>query len=704
MVIAGVCVLASSTIGGWYWQNPKPTGNDLYDVWFSGQDTGYACGVLTLLKTCDGGGHWDTLHGPSGSCIQFPEDSRVGFTALGRSIYRTVDAGQTWQPVFEASGTNTSFTAIDFPVDAETGYAACAYTADGGQVYKTTDGGTNWSLMLDEPYYWWNMSGIEFPRDCRTGYVLGSGSYGNTSLAKTTNGGTDWTWLSRGDTSGNGGSISFPTSPDTGYYANGCLMLKTTDGGVNWDTLPLRPQLPFGQVLFSTCVDTGFVLEAPRRLLYRTADAGASWDTIAAPGYPSRVHFPEDNRRGRMVGAYGMLAHTTDRGTTWTREERRVTLEHAILFDVQFPVDKRTGFACGEPGVFLKTTDGGRDWAQAGITDTLCGFHALDFPVDAQTGYLAGYVRPRAAVLRTTDGGSSWDTVLTDGTANSWFHDIQFPRGLDTGYALQYPNCRLWRTTDGGDSWTIGYPVAHGYLTALDFPTDATTGYVVGYNGSVARTTDAGLHWDDVRTPQSYNHFAVQFPTGPDTGWVVGSSMFEFYRTTDRGQTWQEQGVYGNQYFDAIEFPVDSRLGYVVGDEGSLFTTTDAGEHWQWFPTCAGRPLYALCFPVDTDTGWAVGMGGVIISTHDGVGGIGETPNAEARATNRMPTVVRGVLFLPEAVGGERLAVGAHLLDISGRKVLDLHPGANDIRHVSPGVYYIVGNRMSATARVVVAH
>jgi hypothetical protein len=29
------------------------------------------------------------------------------------------------------------------------------------------------------------------------------------------------------------------------------------------------------------------------------------------------------------------------------------------------------------------------------------------------------------------------------------------------------------------------------------------------------------------------------------------------------------------------------------------------------------------------------------------------------------------------------------LLDIQGRKVMDLEPGANDIRHVAPGVYFV---------------
>jgi hypothetical protein len=65
----------------------------------------------------------------------------------------------------------------------------------------------------------------------------------------------------------------------------------------------------------------------------------------------------------------------------------------------------------------------------------------------------------------------------------------------------------------------------------------------------------------------------------------------------------------------------------------------------------------------------------------------------EVRMTNSGATVVRGVLFLPEAVSGERSAVGAHLLDISGRKVMNLKPGANDLGRMAGGVYFISTNR-----------
>jgi YVTN family beta-propeller protein len=55
---------------------------------------------------------------------------------------------------------------------------------------------------------------------------------------------------------------------------------------------------------------------------------------------------------------------------------------------------------------------------------------------------------------------------------------------------------------------------------------------------------------------------------------------------------------------------------------------------------------------------------------------------------SRPQSIVRGVLFLPPASGVERSASRV-LLDISGRKVLDLQSGANDVRALAPGVYFV---------------
>ena len=697
-----LCLAASSAPAGWHFQNPLPTGNNLYDVSFCGPDTGYACGDMAVLTTTDGGSHWDTLPGPGGKCIRFPSGGTVGFLGSGRQVFRTSDAGRSWQLVLTSPTFAVDFRALAFPIDAETGYAACAFTGN-AEVYKTTDGGTTWNLVFADSSDIWSVCDMEFSRDCQTGYILGTHTYGYTSLAKTTDGGADWTWVFQYDTSARGGTISFPSNPDTGYYARGFGVLKTTNGGTTWDTLLRQTTGYFGPVVFPKDADTGFVLEPSPSRFYRTTNGGATWDTQPGPpGYPLGMNF-SDNGDGLAVGSNGLLARTTDRGASWTRQEERVCSERAFLYDVQFPSDNLTGYACGDLGVFLKTTDGGRHWTQTGITDTLSGYHAVDFPVDDQTGYLAGKSGSHAMILKTVNGGAAWDTVLTDAPANSYFIGIQFPHGPDSGYAVQYPNQGVWRTTDGGDSWTRSYPVSHGHLTALDFPVDATTGYVVGTYGTVSKTTDAGQTWTDVQiTPFVDDLYAVQFPVDADTGYVPSAEHATIFKTTDGGQSWVMQNGYSptNGGFYTVAFPEDCQNGMVVGEEGWIDRTSDGGAHWVGSPIGCEQPLYALRFPHDSISGWAVGRAGVIISTIDGGGGVAETMKDEGGRMKPGTTIVRGVLFLPPL-----LSPPSSLLSIDGRRVLNLKPGANDVSRLAPGIYFVqssVDIRHSSIVKVVI--
>jgi hypothetical protein len=86
---------------------------------------------------------------------------------------------------------------------------------------------------------------------------------------------------------------------------------------------------------------------------------------------------------------------------------------------------------------------------------------------------------------------------------------------------------------------------------------------------------------------------------------------------------------------------------------------------------------------------------------YDPRAGIEELTNDDLRLTNAQPTIVRGVLFLPEAIGEKREARG-ELLDITGRKVLDLMPGRNDVGQVAPGVYFVEASAGQPAARVVI--
>ncbi len=82
-----------------------------------------------------------------------------------------------------------------------------------------------------------------------------------------------------------------------------------------------------------------------------------------------------------------------------------------------------------------------------------------------------------------------------------------------------------------------------------------------------------------------------------------------------------------------------------------------------------------------------------------------ETANGDVRLTNGA-TIVRGVLMFEPANGDWRTAIG-ELHDISGRRVLRLQPGANDVGGLTPGVYFVlsepsVQNRRPSTVSKVV--
>ena len=72
---------------------------------------------------------------------------------------------------------------------------------------------------------------------------------------------------------------------------------------------------------------------------------------------------------------------------------------------------------------------------------------------------------------------------------------------------------------------------------------------------------------------------------------------------------------------------------------------------------------------------------------------------AECEQEKPPPTTLRWTLSL-------RGDQSAALLDITGRRVMDLEPGLNDIRHVAPGVYFLrsadIGERSAASVRKVI--
>jgi hypothetical protein len=133
--------------------------------------------------------------------------------------------------------------------------------------------------------------------------------------------------------------------------------------------------------------------------------------------------------------------------------------------------------------------------------------------------------------------------------------------------------------------------------------------------------------------------------------------------------------------------------GARVRSDGTVFGkgAVVSQEGIQSFPALARGPGDQMFLAYQ---GWAGVVGGKAYGADriwgklDASPGVEEAEQPIVYSLRPTATIIRGVLLLPLASGVEREASSV-LLDISGRKVLNLQPGVNDVRTLAPGVYFV---------------
>ncbi|MGD2115327.1 MAG: hypothetical protein PVG07_09755, partial [Acidobacteriota bacterium] len=553
----------------------------------------------------------------------------------GLGIYKSTDAGHTWQVLGEQTFEGRSVTRIAVsPADSQTVWAAA--TRAGGSygdyqgarlhpdrlgpvgLYRSDDGGATWgpasSTLPATP-----ANDIDFdPVDPSRMYATFSDVFQdpNNGIYRSTDGGQTFQRIFFTHNFGRTEFAVAPSDPNRFYALVSSSLFRifewggytpfggstvglwsSQDGGATW-TYHDPGNIQFGQGDYNAAVavhpDDPDTVFAAGVSMVRSTDGGFTWIDVTPPHQD--VHQITFDAAGRLlVATDGGVYRSDDLGDTWEARNHRLG---SIQFYPGISLDPdRPGRLLGgtQDNGTLMTETSGENWLWIHGGDG--GFTAVH-PDDPDVLFVE--YQGAGNLFRSDDGGISFELLdlgvdpFLDVTA------FQAPFQIDPNDPdrMLYATGRIFESTDRGATWT---PISAD-LTEVDpnvdlsavrsvtiAPSNSQTVYATTNNQRLLVSLDGGATWDLRRDdvygwPRILRQIAID-PLDDATAYVaVGRFGGEkVLATHDRGQTWQSIGAgLPDLPVNCVAVHRDGGVRTVLaGTDRGVWASDDGGVTWE---------------------------------------------------------------------------------------------------------------------------
>ena len=295
------------------------------------------------------------------------------------------------------------------------------------------------------------------------------------------------------------GYITLPASASPFRPTQRGYLYSTTDGGNTWTLQTGYVASDMNKVQMVNA-NIGYAVGAKGTVI-KTIDGGANWDIL--PGVYSigvtadlnDLYFVSPTT-GMIVGANGTALYTTDGGTNFTLSNTNIAATDVLTSVTN---DGTTYYASGTnitgSGVIYSCLTP-PTWTRQTNFSVAANLNKVEFlqTTTALNGLNKGFAGgDGGAFLATTNAGVNWNAIAT-GMSTS-IRDFHFRTAL-IGVALidSVPGySQLWSTADGGNNWSLLSTVGD-YYNGMFFYTN-NVGYAVGKKGLIKRivTNNAGI-------------------------------------------------------------------------------------------------------------------------------------------------------------------------------------------------------------------
>ncbi|NKB86724.1 MAG: hypothetical protein GKS06_00685 [Acidobacteria bacterium] len=546
-----------------------------------------------------------------------PRDGATMYVGAGAgNLWKTENAGTTWQPIFDREGTFSIGDVTLAPSDPDviwvgTGEVLMARSSYAGfGVYRSDDGGDSWRhLGLEDTHHIARV--VVHPEDPDIAWVAAIGRLFSPNeqrgIFKTTNGGESWErTLYVDELTGAIDLIADPRDPDVMYAAmwehsrrawghnaagDGSGLYKTTDGGDTW--VPLTNGFPndeyvgrIGLAIAPSEPDTIYALvdnhvpvapdengrRPPRGQVYRSDDAGASWRLVTEQNIPAGYDFclirvlPDNADHVIIPGQ--VVWESTNGGRTFAEMSGEVVhlLEHGAdvlhldQHEMLINPDDADHWIMGNDGGVYVSYDRGANWLHLNNLP-LAEFYAIN--LDMERPYqIFGGTQDDAALFGPSHVG------IDAGPEDPWEHVYIDPwGGGDSYFTPPHPI----------DKHVVFYSHQFGALRRKDMRDGTTVDIMPRPDDFTLR-----VNWMTPFFLSAYD---------PDTIYYGGQVVL---RSRNRGDDWEvvspdltaepRPDRQGNIPFGTLtsmsESPVDSRVFWTGSDDGRVRVSRDGLQTW----------------------------------------------------------------------------------------------------------------------------
>ena len=370
-----------------------------------------------------------------------------------------------------------------------------------------------------------------------------------------------------GTTQGVVGLTINPAAPSTLYaWTSSGDVLKSTDSAASWtpvggvggvNALVIDPQ------------KTSTLYVATLHGIVKSMDGGATWHAansgLTGDSVSSLAIDPITSATLYAATSSGLFK-STDAAGSWNSINSGFPSDASIQNVVLDPTHPWTIYALGNAP--FKSEDGGTSWAALNtVPGTIFSGYAESLaidPVSPNTIYVAsmidgGRAAGTASIAKSTDGGQSWQ-VVPAGIGYAFMNSLAIdPTAPSTVYASYSGNggsdtdpgeAGVLKSTDGGQSWNVvtvipSASVFFDLQLAIDPSTPAKI-YATYYDslsgvGGIIKSTNSGQTWNAANAGLSnFNIRLLAFD--PLHGSVFASEGETLFQSVNKGASWSSIG------------------------------------------------------------------------------------------------------------------------------------------------------------------